>query len=86
MSEHINGMTYDEFIDAVVHRVFEMQAKEEYSVFKKMLEACDTVQVVRCHDCEHYCKNDLCKEGNEFEQELWRRVEPNGFCAWGVRK
>ena len=75
MIEYINGMTYDEFIEAVVHRVREMRAEEEYSIFKKMLEACDTVQVVRCRDCVN-CNVGWCMRFQDI-------VKSDGFCAWG---
>ena len=89
MSNSIDDITYNEFIDAVAHRVIEMQAKNEYSVFKKMLEVCDTVQVVRCRDCVYYIKDPdpidpgwpmMCADSGRD------MLEPDGFCAWGVRK
>lgn len=47
-------------------------------------------QIVRCKDCEHYKEHkwilitdvsDVC----EFFSD-GVKVEPNGFCKWGVRK
>lgn len=47
-------------------------------------------QVVRCKDCKHYKEHkwilitdvsDVC----EFFSD-GVKVEPNGFCKWGVRK
>lgn len=53
-------------------------------------------EVVRCRDCRHYemqtvrysgeplsvCTAEWC-EGSEGDNPL---VEPNGFCAWGIKK
>lgn len=81
-------MNYDKIIDVLMHRVLEMQAKEEYGVFMKLLEACDTVQVVRCRDC-----NFLCDDGSTWGCG-WHcsclavndGAPPDGFCAWGERR
>lgn len=40
-------------------------------------------QVVRCSDCRYYEPNTY----SHFTCELLTfNVEPDGFCAWGVRK
>ena len=53
-------------------------------------------EIVRCRDCKHYelltvsysdkpfsvCTAEWC-EGMERDNPL---VEPDGFCAWGIKK
>ena len=41
-------------------------------------------EVVRCRDCKHY---DTHTEPSICYREMpGRIIEPDGFCAWGVRK
>lgn len=42
------------------------------------------VKVVRCHDCKHHTEDDM--EYYHYCGNWCEQVEPNGFCAWGVRK
>lgn len=43
-------------------------------------------KIVRCRDCKYgidggeYCAEDCADSWD------WRCVEPDGFCAWGVRR
>lgn len=37
-------------------------------------------EIVRCRDCKHYDADDMeCHENGI-------RPEPDGYCAWGVRR
>lgn len=42
-------------------------------------------QIVRCRDCE-FEMNGECSRIDEWHDELWFPVEPDGFCAWGERQ
>ena len=52
-------------------------------------------EVVRCRDCKYANEDgDECvyfaaweplPEGDEF-RDVYVDVEPNGFCAWGIKK
>lgn len=43
-------------------------------------------EIVRCRDCKYgidggeYCAEDCADSWD------WRCVEPDGFCAWGVKR
>lgn len=44
-------------------------------------------EIVRCRDCEHF--HDSVNGCDEFGDEwngMWAIVEPDGFCAWALRK
>ena len=41
-------------------------------------------EIVRCRDCKHY-DNDKTEYFN-YCCEWCEQVEPDGFCAWGVRR
>lgn len=75
--------TADEFVNHVMREI------DEYSVeqVSERLHALGWEKVVRCRDCKHYRENiNGCAEfGDEWNDE-YANVEPNGFCAWGVRK
>ena len=46
----------------------------------------DTVEreeVVRCRDCKHFATNI---HGSYCKKSITTLSEPDGFCAWGVRK
>ena len=48
----------------------------------------DMVSVVRCRDCKHYEEIDEMF-GFDNTCKWWAEqpvVEPDGFCAWGVRR
>lgn len=42
-------------------------------------------KIVRCGDCE-FEMNGYCSLPDEWDDDLWFPVEPDGFCAWGERK
>lgn len=50
---------------------------------------CDGVheRIVRCGDCDYglYDGKTCCRIDPWFD-EYWFEVEPDGFCAWGIRK
>lgn len=66
----------DEVVDITIKRA------------SKMLEECDTVQIVRCRDCEYIDSWEFA-EGKiryvcvHFD---YTDIAPNGFCAWGERR
>ena len=42
--------------------------------------------VIPCRDCKYGINDgELCAEGASDSWD-WRNVEPDGFCAWAVRK
>lgn len=41
-------------------------------------------EIVRCRDCELEM-NGYCSRPDEWNDDLWFPVEPDGFCAWGER-
>lgn len=44
-------------------------------------------RVVRCRDCEHYHDSiNGCAEFGDESRGEFANVEPNGYCAWGVRR
>ena len=43
--------------------------------------------VVRCRDCANYRENVLgCAEFGDEARGEYANVEPDGFCAWAVRR
>lgn len=44
-----------------------------------------TGEIVRCRDCEYY-HPELCDIGRASCQLWIKPSEPDGYCAWGVRK
>lgn len=40
--------------------------------------------VVRCRDCE-FEMNGYCSRPDEWNDDLWFPIEPDGFCAWGEK-
>lgn len=42
-------------------------------------------EVVRCRDCRFEMIGE-CSRPDEWVDELWFSVEPDGFCKWGERK
>ncbi len=42
-------------------------------------------EVVRCRDCRFEIHNE-CSRIDEWVDELWFRVEPDGYCKWGERR
>lgn len=74
MSEYVCEMTeiYENTLDAVPREVRE--------------------PIVRCRDCKHFA---ITRSGHGcyrwmtldcYENPVPRKVEPDGFCAWGKRK
>ena len=61
---------------------------------EKILITPKLTEVVRCRDCKRFdSKREGCWWFTHYEQrsdysweELPADVEPDGFCAWGVRK
>ena len=44
-------------------------------------------EIVRCRDCEHYIDaQNECNLQDEWNEFHWLDVEPDGFCAWAVRR
>ena len=48
-------------------------------------------EVVRCRDCEHYREHEWVIATDVSDVcHFWHgeptKVEPDGFCAWGVRR
>ena len=47
-------------------------------------------EIVRCRDCEHYRDHELFPIENApdicMSYGFGLRVEPDGFCRWGVRR
>lgn len=49
-------------------------------------------KIVRCRDCKHYGSYDgsswCCRTYEQVPSGTcdYQTVEPDGFCAWGVRK
>lgn len=41
--------------------------------------------IVLCKDCRFEIHNE-CSRPDEWVDELWFPVEPDGFCKWGERK
>lgn len=41
-------------------------------------------EVIRCRDCR-FEMNGYCSRPDEWIDELWFPVEPDGFCKWGER-
>lgn len=42
--------------------------------------------IVRCRDCRHYREHiNGCAEFGDESRDEYANVEPDGFCAWGVR-
>ena len=46
--------------------------------------------IVRCRDCAYICHREY-NSGPEYQtcsyfDSRYAEVEPDGFCAWGVRK
>ena len=52
--------------------------------FERDIKAPDMVSVVRCRDCKHYTDDGM--EYYNYCCEWYEQVEPDGFCAWGVRE
>lgn len=44
-------------------------------------------RIVRCRDCEHCFVTrfgkSLCAVSRDVYYDLFKQVEPDGFCAWG---
>ena len=40
-------------------------------------------EIVRCRDCKHYTTNI---HGSYCKKSITTLSNPDGFCAWGVRK
>ena len=59
---------------------------------EKILVTPKLTEVVRCRDCKHYEQRaEVRKQTFTVSSEPWcnklvKCVEPDGFCAWGVRK
>lgn len=48
-----------------------------------------TGEIVRCRDCERFQPKNGSMLACKFVHRgfvQWRSAEPDGFCAWGVRK
>lgn len=43
-------------------------------------------EIVRCRDCKHFMRGNLCSLQDEWNEFHWFDVEPDGFCKWGERK
>ena len=41
-------------------------------------------RIVRCRDCDRYTEDEA--EYYHYCGSWCERVEPDGFCAWGVRR
>lgn len=50
----------------------------------------DLEYIVRCKDCEHCFVTrfgkSLCVVSRDVYYDLFKQVEPNGFCAWGEER
>lgn len=50
----------------------------------------DTVEVVRCKDCEYYDEDGICNLHSEYEDRYTRcytvHMNGDGFCSCGERK
>jgi hypothetical protein len=42
-------------------------------------------EIVRCRDCELEM-NGYCSRPDEWNDDLWFPIEPDGFCAYGERR
>ena len=43
-------------------------------------------QIVRCRECRFAVEDaEWCRFEHETLGVMWRRVKPEGFCAWGER-
>ena len=83
MSEYI--ITIDDWFFKYVH--------ERYTHFF----GCPIEEIVRCRDCEYshesesgalYCHGYLTEPWDYYNDapSMGRKVAPDGFCTWGVRK
>lgn len=43
-------------------------------------------EIVRCRDCKHFMRGNLCNLQDECNELHWLDVEPDGFCAWAVKR
>ena len=50
------------------------------------LPTVDAVEVVRCKDCKHYNKDDLCCGMNSKDRSTWFNWYEDDFCSYGERK
>lgn len=50
------------------------------------LEQFGYVKVVRCRDCKHFMRGNLCSLQDEWNEFHWLDVEPSGFCAWASKR
>lgn len=41
--------------------------------------------IIHCQDCRFEIHNE-CSRPDEWEDELWFPVEPDGFCKWGEER
>lgn len=41
-------------------------------------------EIVQCENCEFEI-NGYCSHPDEWNDDLWFPVEPDGFCSWGER-
>lgn len=80
MSEHVVDLTQVEKVESL----------GDYDTYTWLTALPVREQIVRCKDCKHYKEHkwilitdvsDVC----EFFSD-GVKVEPNGFCKWGVRK
>jgi len=43
-------------------------------------------EIVRCKDCKHATRDGECMRYDEWHDDRWYAIEPDGFCKWGERK
>ena len=86
MSEYITSygvFNINDFVDKYVERVSRAIDETFLEKLERELAEYGYVKVVRCRDCRFaVAKGYGCGRGNDGYLD----VEPDGFCAWGVRK
>lgn len=81
---------YLRFLDLCAERANEKWRENEVKTMIDVYTSMDFVQVVRCRDCKHYEYWEFrdgrtahdCARGGDYLFD----VEPDGFCAWGIKK
>ena len=63
----------------------------EYLKVRDAMHARKREEVVRCRDCEHYSDHEWVMITDVSDVcHFWHgeptKVEPDGFCKWGVRR
>ena len=75
-------------------RIKEKDGTDEYTVSAEPLSAKEKdalAGIVRCRDCEHYSDHEWVIATDVSDVcHFWGggpvKVEPDGYCAWGVRR